>query len=41
MVDSYKGKLENEFMEEFIKIGKNLDGRDEVVLKFKVFLDEN
>ena len=31
MADSYKGKSENELMEELIKIGKNLDGRDEVV----------
>lgn len=41
MADSYKGKSENELMEELIKIGKNLDGRDEVVSKFKAFLDEN
>ncbi len=37
MADSYKGKSENELMEELIKIGKNLDGRDEVVSKFKAF----
>ncbi|NMS89097.1 hypothetical protein HGQ85_04085 [Clostridioides difficile] len=41
IADNYKGKSESELMEELIKIGKNLDGRDEVVSKFKAFLDEN
>ncbi|MGX9756666.1 hypothetical protein ACWYRQ_10330 [Clostridioides difficile] len=41
IADNYKGKSENELMEELIKIGKNLDGREEVVSKFKAFLDDN
>ncbi|MCC0631899.1 MULTISPECIES: hypothetical protein [unclassified Clostridioides] len=41
IADNYKGKSESELMEELIKIGKNLDGREEVVSKFKAFLDDN
>ncbi|MEG0854989.1 MAG: hypothetical protein RSG52_00775 [Terrisporobacter sp.] len=39
IADSYKGKSENELMDELVKIGKNLKGKDEVVSKFKNFLD--
>ena len=41
IADNYMGKSENELMEELIKIGQTLQGRDEVVSKFKTFLDEN
>lgn len=40
IADSYKGKSESELMEELIKIGKTLEGKEEVVSKFKTFLDE-
>ncbi|WP_195937694.1 hypothetical protein [Romboutsia sp. 1001713B170131_170501_G6] len=40
IADSYKGKSEGELMDELIKIGQTLKGRDEVVSKFKTFLDE-
>ena len=41
IADNYKDKSENELMDELIKIGKNLEGREEVVSKFKAFLDDN
>jgi hypothetical protein len=41
IADTYKGKSQNELMEELIKIGKTLEGKEEVVSKFKAFLDEN
>lgn len=41
IADSYKGKSQNELMDELIKIGKTLEGKEEVVEKFKTFLDEN
>ncbi len=41
IADSYKNKSENELMDELIKIGKTLQGKEEVVEKFKAFLDEN
>ncbi len=37
----YQGKSESELMDELIKIGKNLKGKEEVVSKFKTFLDED
>lgn len=40
IADSYKGKSEGELMDELIKIGKNLQGKDEVISKFKTFLDD-
>lgn len=40
IADSYKGKSEGELMDELIKIGQTLKGRDEVISKFKTFLDE-
>ena len=39
IAESYKGKSEDELIEELIKMGKNLKGKDEVVSKFKSFLD--
>ena len=41
IANNYKGKSENELMDELIKIGKTLEGKEEVVSKFKTFLDEN
>lgn len=41
IADSYKGKSQNELMEELVKIGKTLEGKEEVVSKFKTFLDED
>ena len=40
IADGYKGKSEDELMDELIKIGKNLQGKDEVISKFKTFLDD-
>ena len=37
----YKDKSEDELMDELVKIGKTLQGKEEVVEKFKAFLDEN
>lgn len=36
---SYQGKSEGELIDELVKIGKNLKGKEEVVSKFKTFLD--
>ena len=41
IANSYKGKSENELIDELVKIGKNLEGKEEVVSKFKAFLDED
>ena len=41
IANSYKGKSENELIDELVKIGKNLEGKEEVISKFKAFLDEN
>ena len=41
IANGYKDKSEDELMEEIIKIGKTLKGKEEVVEKFKTFLDEN
>ena len=41
IADDYKGKSENELMDELVKIGQTLQGREEVVSKFKTFLDED
>lgn len=38
--DNYKDKSENELMDELVKVGKGLEGKEEVVSKFKAFLDE-
>ena len=39
IANSYQGKSEDELLDELIKIGKNLKGKDEVISKFKNFLD--
>ena len=39
IAEGYKGKSEDELIDELIKIGKNLKGKEEVVSKFKNFLD--
>lgn len=36
---AYQGKSESELIDELIKIGKNLKGKEEVVSKFKSFLE--
>ena len=41
IASNYKGKSESELMDELIKIGKTLEGKEEVVSKFKTFLDED
>lgn len=41
IADGYKNKSEDELMDELVKIGKTLQGKEEVVEKFKAFLDEN
>ena len=41
IANGYKGKSENELMDELIKVGKNLQGKEEVVSKLKAFLDED
>ncbi|MGL5695146.1 MAG: hypothetical protein ACRCXA_13790 [Peptostreptococcaceae bacterium] len=41
IAENYKGKSENELMDELVKIGKTLEGKEEVISKFKTFLDEN
>lgn len=41
IANGYKGKSEGELMDELIKIGKNLKGKEEVVSKFKTLLDDN
>ena len=41
IANGYKDKSEDELMAELIKIGKTLKGKEEVVEKFKTFLDEN
>ena len=41
IASNYKGKSESELMDELIKIGKTLEGKEEVVSKFKTFLDKN
>ena len=41
IANNYKGKSENELIDELVKIGKNLEGKEEVISKFKAFLDED
>jgi hypothetical protein len=41
IADGYKDKSEDELLDELVKIGKTLQGKEEVVEKFKAFLDEN
>ena len=39
IAEGYKNKSEDELIDELVKIGKNLKGKEEVVSKFKNFLD--
>ena len=39
IANSYQGKSEDELLDELINIGKNLKGKEEVVSKFKNFLN--
>nr|WP_312984264.1 hypothetical protein [Clostridioides sp.] len=41
MASNYKDKSEDELMSELVKVGKGLEGKEEVVSKFKAFLDED
>lgn len=41
IADGYMGKSENELMDELVKIGKTLQGKEEVVSKLKNFLDDD
>ena len=40
IANNYKGKSENEIISELVKIGKNLNGKEEVISKIKGFLNE-
>ena len=40
IADGYKGKSENELMDELVKIGKTLEGKEQVVSKLKAFLND-
>ncbi|WP_296647134.1 hypothetical protein [Romboutsia sp. 13368] len=40
IADGYKGKSENELIDELVKIGKNLEGKEQVVSKLKAFLND-
>ena len=39
IAEGYKGKSEDELIDELVKVGKSLKGKEEVVSKFKNFLD--
>ena len=39
IAEGYKNKSEDELIDELVKIGKNLKGKEEVVSKFKNFLE--
>ncbi|MDR0879498.1 MAG: hypothetical protein LBN09_02200 [Clostridioides sp.] len=40
IADSYVGKSEDELIEELVKVGSGLEGKEEIVNKFKVLLNE-
>ncbi len=40
LANNYKSKSENELIEELIKVGKNLEGKEEVVSKIRNFLND-
>lgn len=40
IANNYKSKSENELIEELIKVGKNLEGKEEVVSKIRNFLND-
>lgn len=39
IAEGYKGKSEDELIDELVKIGKGLKGKEEVISKFKNFLE--
>ena len=41
IADGYKGKSEGELMDELVKIGKTLEGKEQVGAKFKAFLNDH
>ena len=41
IANGYKGKSEDELMDELVKIGKTLEGKEQVVSKLKAFLNED
>jgi len=41
IADGYKGKSEGELMDELVKIGKTLEGKEQVVSKLKAFLNDD
>ena len=41
IADGYKGKSEGELMDELVKIGKTLEGKEQGVSKFKAFLNDD
>lgn len=41
IADGYKGKSEGELMNELVKIGKTLEGKEQVVSKLKAFLNDD
>ena len=40
LANNYKSKSENELIEELIKVGKNLEGKEEVVSKIRTVLND-
>jgi len=40
IANGYKGKSEGELMDELVKIGKTLEGKEQVVSKLKAFLND-
>ena len=40
IAEGYKGKSEGELMDELVKIGKTLEGKEQVVSKLKAFLND-
>ena len=40
LANNYKSKSENELIEELIKVGKNLEGKEAVVSKIRNFLND-
>lgn len=40
IANGYKGKSEGELMDELVKIGKTLEGKEQVVSKLKTFLND-
>jgi len=40
-LEKYEDKSQEELMDELVKIGENLKGKEEIMEKFKMFLDDN